>query len=82
MSGDTAVRNGILQGLEDLGSEYSMYTTQNIAVTGTHQHSGPGAVSIVVQLSISITNCLKVGQLFTATSHEPGLRQTILPGHC
>jgi neutral ceramidase len=26
-----------------------MYTTQNVAVTGTHQHSGPGAVSNAIQ---------------------------------
>ena len=42
-SGDTAVRNGILQGLADMGSEYSIYTKDNVAVTGTHSHSGPGA---------------------------------------
>jgi neutral ceramidase len=42
-SGDTAVRYGILSGLADLGSEYSMYGQRNLAVTGTHSHSGPGA---------------------------------------
>ena len=42
MSGDTAVRNGILEGLAALGSGYSMYDHRNIAVTGTHSHSGPG----------------------------------------
>ncbi|KAG0650469.1 Neutral ceramidase 2 [Hyphodiscus hymeniophilus] len=42
-SGDTAVRYGILRGLEDLGSDYAMYSQSNVAVTGTHQHSGPGA---------------------------------------
>ena len=43
-SGDTAVRFGILQGLKDLGSEYaSLYGQKNVAVTGTHSHSGPGA---------------------------------------
>jgi neutral ceramidase len=42
-SGDTAVRNGILQGLSDLGGEYAVYTKDNVAVTGTHSHSGPGA---------------------------------------
>jgi neutral ceramidase len=41
--GDTAIRNGILEGIAALGSAYSMYSTVNIAVTGTHQHSGPGA---------------------------------------
>jgi neutral ceramidase len=42
-SGDTAIRNGILEGLHALGSEYSVYTKNNVAVTGTHSHSGPGA---------------------------------------
>ncbi|TVY33573.1 Neutral ceramidase [Lachnellula occidentalis] len=42
-SGDTAIRNGILDGLAALGDDYSMYTQSNVAVTGTHQHSGPGA---------------------------------------
>ena len=42
-SGDTAIRNGILEGLEALGPEYNLYTKNNIAVTGTHSHSGPGA---------------------------------------
>ncbi|KAK1852695.1 neutral/alkaline non-lysosomal ceramidase [Colletotrichum chrysophilum] len=42
-SGDTAVRNGILEGVKALGSGYSMYTKDNIAVTGTHSHAGPGA---------------------------------------
>lgn len=42
-SGDTAIRYGILQGLADLGQEYAMYGAQNVAVTGTHSHSGPGA---------------------------------------
>lgn len=42
-SGDTAVRDGILQGLSELGPEYSIYTNANVAVTGTHSHSGPGA---------------------------------------
>jgi len=42
-SGDTAVRYGILQGLKDLGDEYSMYGQHNVAVIGTHSHSGPGA---------------------------------------
>jgi neutral ceramidase len=41
--GDTAIRYGILQGLANLGSAYSMYNQSNVAVTGTHQHSGPGA---------------------------------------
>ena len=42
-SGDTAVRYGILEGLTALGSGYSMYGQSNVAVTGTHSHSGPGA---------------------------------------
>ncbi len=42
-SGDTAVRYGILQGLSELGAEYGVYGQKNIAVTGTHSHSGPGA---------------------------------------
>ena len=43
-SGDTAVRNGILEGVAALGSAYSsVYGRANIAVTGTHSHSGPGA---------------------------------------
>lgn len=41
--GDTAIRNGILEGVAALGSNYSAYGQQNIAVVGTHQHSGPGA---------------------------------------
>jgi neutral ceramidase len=41
--GDTAIRYGILEGITALGSDYSMYTQQNVAVVGTHQHSGPGA---------------------------------------
>ena len=42
-SGDTAVRNGILEGLAQLGPAYSMYGKGNVAVTGTHSHSGPAA---------------------------------------
>jgi neutral ceramidase len=41
--GDTAIRDGILDALGALGSAYSMYGQQNLAVVGTHQHSGPGA---------------------------------------
>ncbi|KAH8666408.1 Neutral/alkaline nonlysosomal ceramidase [Xylariales sp. PMI_506] len=41
--GDTAVRYGILQGLAALGKDYAVYGQSNIAVTGTHSHSGPGA---------------------------------------
>jgi len=42
-SGDTAIRNGILEGLKALGPEYSIYGKNNVAVTGTHSHAGPGA---------------------------------------
>ncbi len=42
-SGDTAVRYGILSGLEELGADYAYYGHHNVAVTGTHSHSGPGA---------------------------------------
>ncbi|PTB68070.1 Neutral/alkaline nonlysosomal ceramidase [Trichoderma citrinoviride] len=42
-AGDTAVRYGILRGLEELGPEYAMYGHDNLAVTATHSHSGPGA---------------------------------------
>ncbi|KXJ87672.1 neutral/alkaline non-lysosomal ceramidase [Microdochium bolleyi] len=42
-SGDTAVRYGILQGLKELGPGYATYGHHNLAVTGTHSHSGPGA---------------------------------------
>ncbi|KAE8441917.1 hypothetical protein EG329_004175 [Mollisiaceae sp. DMI_Dod_QoI] len=41
--GDTAIRYGVLEALANLGSDYSMYGQSNVAVTGTHAHSGPGA---------------------------------------
>ncbi|PKS11448.1 hypothetical protein jhhlp_003212 [Lomentospora prolificans] len=42
-AGDTAVRNGIVDGVKALGGDYAKYyTNENIAVTGTHSHSGPG----------------------------------------
>ncbi|WPH01643.1 hypothetical protein R9X50_00449300 [Acrodontium crateriforme] len=41
-SGDTAVRSGILQALEERGGEFAHYGQQNTAITGTHSHSGPG----------------------------------------
>jgi neutral ceramidase len=44
--GDTAVRNGILEGLAALGPDYAVYGQSNVAVTGTHQHSGPGACKL------------------------------------
>jgi neutral ceramidase len=42
-SGDTAVRNGVLDGVANLGDEFNVYGQQNIALTGTHSHAGPGA---------------------------------------
>lgn len=42
-SGDTAVRHGVLEALQELGPEYAMYGQHNVALTGTHSHSGPGA---------------------------------------
>ena len=42
-SGDTAMRNGVLEGVKALGGNYSLYGQNNIALTGTHSHSGPGA---------------------------------------
>ncbi len=42
-SGDTAVRYGVLEGLSELGREYAVYGQHNLALTGTHSHSGPGA---------------------------------------
>jgi neutral ceramidase len=41
-SGDTSVRDGILKVLKPMGPEYAIYTKDNIAVSGTHSHSGPG----------------------------------------
>ncbi|EPS44778.1 hypothetical protein H072_1204 [Dactylellina haptotyla CBS 200.50] len=41
--GDTAIRYGVLNGLASLGPGYSMYKQSNVALTGTHSHSGPGA---------------------------------------
>ena len=42
-SGDTAVRYGILEGITGLGKDFAVYGQHNVAVTGTHSHSGPGA---------------------------------------
>ncbi|KAF2485244.1 ceramidase like protein [Neohortaea acidophila] len=42
-AGDTAVRYGVLDVLSKLGAEYSVYGQHNVAVVGTHSHSGPGA---------------------------------------
>jgi neutral ceramidase len=43
-SGDTALRYGIIEGLAALGGDYAVYTQHNVAVTGTHSHSGPGGM--------------------------------------
>lgn len=43
LAGDTAVRHGVLQGLAALGRDYARYGEHNVALTGTHSHSGPGA---------------------------------------
>ena len=42
-SGDTAIRYGILEGISGLGKDFAVYGQHNVAVTGTHSHSGPGA---------------------------------------
>lgn len=42
-SGDTAVRYGVLDALRNLGDEYQVYGHNNVALTGTHSHAGPGA---------------------------------------
>ncbi|KAL4963557.1 neutral/alkaline ceramidase [Aspergillus stella-maris] len=43
LTGDTGVRHAVLQGLADSGSDYARYGDHNLALTGTHSHSGPGA---------------------------------------
>lgn len=43
LAGDTAVRHGVLEGLAALGGDYARYGEHNVALTGTHSHSGPGA---------------------------------------
>ncbi|KAL5358028.1 Neutral/alkaline nonlysosomal ceramidase [Aspergillus floccosus] len=43
LTGDTAVRHGVLEGLASWGGDYARYGESNIALTGTHSHSGPGA---------------------------------------
>ncbi|PWW74491.1 Neutral/alkaline nonlysosomal ceramidase [Tuber magnatum] len=40
-SGDTAIRNGVLEKLQALYGD--LYTQSNVAIVGTHSHSGPGA---------------------------------------
>ncbi|WEW55365.1 ceramidase [Emydomyces testavorans] len=42
-AGDTAIRDGVLRGLAELGGDYEHYGQHNVAVTGTHSHAGPGA---------------------------------------
>lgn len=41
-AGDTAIRNGVLEGLQALGGDYALYNQNNVALVGTHSHSGPG----------------------------------------
>lgn len=43
LAGDTGIRHGILEGLARLGGDYARYNERNLALTGTHSHSGPGA---------------------------------------
>ncbi|KAA8644768.1 hypothetical protein EYZ11_002212 [Aspergillus tanneri] len=43
LTGDTAIRHGVLEGLASLGGDYARYGESNVALTGTHSHSGPGA---------------------------------------
>ncbi|CZS98142.1 related to ceramidase [Rhynchosporium agropyri] len=40
-NGDTAIRYGVINGLKD--ASLGIYNQSNIALTGTHSHSGPGA---------------------------------------
>ncbi|KAI9805769.1 MAG: hypothetical protein M1833_005262 [Piccolia ochrophora] len=42
-SGDTAIRHGILEELALMGPAYRRYGSHNVAITGTHSHSGPAA---------------------------------------
>lgn len=39
-SGDTAIRDGVLKGLE--AAFPGVYGQNNVAVVGTHSHAGPG----------------------------------------
>ncbi|KAF3276186.1 hypothetical protein TWF970_006470 [Orbilia oligospora] len=41
--GDTALRYGVIKGLAALGDGFSVYKKDNVALTGTHSHAGPGA---------------------------------------
>ncbi|KAH7317703.1 neutral/alkaline nonlysosomal ceramidase-like protein [Rhexocercosporidium sp. MPI-PUGE-AT-0058] len=40
-NGDTAIRYGVINGLKNAG--LGIYNQSNVALTGTHSHSGPGA---------------------------------------
>lgn len=42
LAGDTAVRYGAIEALAEAGGEYALYNKNNIALTATHTHSGPG----------------------------------------
>ncbi|CAK9783589.1 ceramidase family protein [Cutaneotrichosporon oleaginosum] len=42
IAGDTAIRRGVIEALQSLGGEYALYTSNNVALVGTHSHSGPG----------------------------------------
>ncbi|UNI16422.1 Ceramidase [Purpureocillium takamizusanense] len=44
LAGDTAVRYGLFEALARLGGEYAAYYNHNnVALTATHSHAGPGA---------------------------------------
>ncbi|KAL3963512.1 hypothetical protein ACCO45_000516 [Purpureocillium lilacinum] len=43
LAGDTAVRYGLFEALASFGDEYSVYNHNNVALTATHSHAGPGA---------------------------------------
>lgn len=72
-SGDSAVRNGILEGLQDLGADYSVYSQSNVAVTGTHSHSGPvSKLELIVRsFLMSLQGCL--AQLSSPNNHKQRL---------
>lgn len=44
VSGDTAIRDGVLKKLEKLYP--GVYKQSNVAVVGTHNHAGPGEYSV------------------------------------
>ncbi|KAJ6441476.1 neutral/alkaline nonlysosomal ceramidase [Purpureocillium lavendulum] len=43
LAGDTAVRYGLFEALASFGEEYKVYNHNNVALTATHSHAGPGA---------------------------------------